>query len=94
MNGSYPPGKPCLRCLLRDMADAADLREILRELIGRIPEEDRTPPRLAEKRLEACTRCGHLNRGTCGLCGCYVEHRAERKKAACPDIPGRWPDQE
>ncbi len=83
-------GKPCVRCLLREMPDAAALAASLRELIALIPEEERAPAPLAEARLAACRACPHLRRGTCVLCGCYVEHRAERKGAACPDVPDRW----
>ena len=82
--------KPCLRCLLREMPGAEALREILRELIGQIPEEERTPAAEVQKRLAVCRECEHLHQGTCELCGCYVEHRAERKKADCPDRPDRW----
>ena len=83
-------GKPCLRCLLRDLPGEEALKETLRELIGQIPEDERSAPETVEERLAACRACGHLRQGTCGLCGCYVEHRAERKKSTCPDVPGRW----
>lgn len=82
--------KPCLRCLLSEMPDQARLAESLRELIELIPEEDRTPEPLRIRRLEACRRCSFLNAGTCALCGCYVEHRASRRGAGCPDVPDRW----
>ena len=82
--------KPCLRCLLSEMPEAEALKASLRELIDLIPEEERTSPGEAKARLEACKACPRLNRGTCTLCGCYVEHRAERKRAACPEIPPRW----
>ena len=82
--------KPCLRCLLSEMPDQARLAESLRELIELIPEEDRTPEPLRIRRLEACRRCSFLNAGTCTLCGCYVEHRASRRGAGCPDVPDRW----
>ena len=84
--------KPCLRCLLSEMPEAAALAANIRELIALIPEEDRTPPSEVRTRLEACSACSHLNRGTCGLCGCYVEHRAEKRRAMGPDTPSRWPE--
>ena len=31
-----------------------------------------------------------LHGGTCAMCGCYVEHRAERKGASCPETRARW----
>ena len=83
--------KPCLRCLLSEIPSAAALAASLRELIGLIPEEFRTPPEEVRRRLSVCRSCEHLNRGTCGLCGCFVEHRAEKKTAICPDTPSRWP---
>ena len=62
----------------------------LQELISQIPPEDRASEAQVRQRLEACRGCGHLRRGTCGLCGCYVEHRAEKKGASCPSLPSRW----
>ena len=83
-------GKPCLRCLLQDLPEGEALKAMLAELIGSIPPEDRAAPDAVRTRLDACRICSHLRQGTCGLCGCYVEHRAERRKASCPDIPARW----
>ena len=83
-----PLRKPCLRCLLREMPDQAQLSAVLRELIDGIPPEDRSPAALTESRLQICRDCPHLRQGTCGLCGCYVEHRAEKRKAVCP--AGFW----
>ena len=84
--------KPCLRCLLSEMPEAEALKASLRELIELIPETERTSPEKVRARLEACKTCSRLNRGTCALCGCYVEHRAERKRAICPETPPRWPE--
>ena len=84
--------KPCLRCLLSEMPEEAALARSLRELIELIPEDERAPADLARKRLDVCRGCSHLRRGTCGLCGCYVEHRAEKLRAVCPDVPDRWKD--
>lgn len=81
---------PCLKCLLRDLPGEEALRAVLAELIGRIPAEERTDPEILETRLAACRRCPHLHGGTCEMCGCYVEHRAERKGASCPETPARW----
>ena len=84
--------KPCLRCLLRDMPGEAALAQTLRELIDLIPPEERASGEQVEARLAACRSCPRLNRGTCGLCGCYVEHRAEKRRASCPDTHSRWPE--
>jgi len=91
-NSMLPGGgkKPCLRCLLQDMPEEAVLAQSLRELIALIPPEERAAEETVRKRLAACRACGHMGRGTCGLCGCYVEHRAEKKRADCPDLPSRW----
>ena len=72
------------------MPEEAALARSLRELIGLIPEEERAPADLARERLRICRGCSHLGRGTCGLCGCYVEHRAEKLRADCPAVPSRW----
>lgn len=83
--------KPCLRCLLQDMPEEAALARNLRELIGLIPPEDRADEETVRRRLAACRACAHMQRGTCGLCGCYVEHRAEKKGEDCPEMPSKWP---
>ncbi len=82
--------RPCIRCLLSDLPEGAALARSLRELIEMIPAGDRADRETVQKRLDACRECGFLNRGTCGLCGCYVEHRAEKRGACCPDTPPRW----
>ena len=82
--------KPCIRCLIRDLPYGDALSVSLRELIGLIPPEERAAPELVSRRLSACRGCDHLARGTCVLCGCYVEHRAEKRSAGCPAQPSRW----
>ena len=42
-------GKPCLRCLLRDLPGEEALKETLRELVGQIPEEERSAPETVEE---------------------------------------------
>ena len=81
--------RPC-RCLVGEMPDQAELARILRERIDTIPEEERTPEEEYTRRLEQCRACGDLNRGTCALCGCYVEIRAARQEQRCPAVPGKW----
>ena len=80
---------PC-RCLVREMPGEAELAEIIRERISTIPEEERTPEKEYAFRLSRCRDCGSLQRGTCALCGCYVEIRAARAAKECPDVPSRW----
>lgn len=81
--------RPC-RCLIGEMPDEAQLAEIIRERIETIPEEERTPAGEYALRLSACRECGHLQRGTCARCGCFVEIRAAKKSQRCPDVPARW----
>jgi len=42
------------------------------------------------ERVQECDACPHLERDhmRCGLCGCYVEHKAKWQTANCPD--SRW----
>ena len=82
--------KPCVRCLLEDMPSQAALAETVRELIDLIPEADRADRETVQSRLAACRECSFLGMGTCRLCGCYVEHRAAKKRAFCPAVPPRW----
>ena len=82
--------KPCLRCLLSEMPEEAVLARNLRELIALIPEADRASAETVEERLQTCRECDHLSRGTCRLCGCYVEHRAAKLRGACPAVPTKW----
>ena len=81
--------RPC-RCLIGEMTDEAELAEIIRERIELIPEEERTPEKEYAFRLSRCRECEHLQRGTCGQCGCYVEIRAARKWQSCPAVPACW----
>ena len=48
-----------------------------------------------KQRVRACGNCPHLKtkRMQCGLCGCFVEHKAKMKTAQCPDTPQRWAPQ-
>ena len=42
------------------------------------------------ERVQECDACPHLERDNmrCGMCGCYVEHKAKWQTANCPD--NRW----
>ena len=82
--------KPCRRCLLADMPDEAALAKNMQELIALLPEEKRADEPVRLHRLEQCKTCDHLNRGTCALCGCFVELRTAKKAMGCPAIPPRW----
>ena len=86
------PGANCRQCLLREMTDRANARlaEDLEAWIASIPLQQRAEPAETERRLVLCRRCPHLDRGTCQLCGCYVEYRASFTLQDCPDLPSRW----
>lgn len=81
--------KPCLRCLLAE-AGEADLSRVIAERISVIPPENRADDALYSKRLGLCKACEHLNSGTCGKCGCYVELRAARADSHCPHEKRFW----
>ncbi len=85
------PRRPCVRCLVRDLPEGEALSAILRERVEALPPEARVSLAWREARLGACRACPHLNRGTCALCGCYVEVRAAKRGLDCPDVPARWP---
>lgn len=78
--------KVCKRCLLREMAEADQV--MIEKYRAAIKGEDRVPEELYEKRLATCKECEHLNEGTCGACGCYVELRALAEVSHCPY--SRW----
>jgi hypothetical protein len=44
------------------------------------------------ERLDACNSCPNLleEKKRCGLCGCFLEHKAKWERATCPDTPSRW----
>ena len=84
------PGSPCIRCLIADLPDEAQLAELIRQRIELLPPEERTTEEERQERLGRCRRCEHLNHGTCVLCGCYVEIRTARRRMGCPDVPERW----
>lgn len=81
--------KPC-RCLAAEMPGGEELAALIRERIGEIPEEERAGEEIRQQRLDRCRACDALGNGTCGLCGCYIEIRAARKRQHCPKVPAEW----
>lgn len=79
--------QPC-RCLLADFWP--DMHASISDYIALLPEEQRTPPDAYEARLTVCRACDALRDGTCGLCGCYVEARAAKRRMKCPHVPPLW----
>ena len=88
MRDEAPPRRPCVRCLTADLPEGEALSAILRERVSQLPEEERVPDTVYRARLDICLSCERLNRGTCALCGCYVEVRAARRGKDCPEH--RW----
>ena len=80
---------PCKRCLLAQI-DPQGIAETVRRRIALLPEEEKAAPAEYARRLAACTACGMLTDGLCGVCGCYVELRAARAAQHCPDPESRW----
>ena len=81
--------RPC-RCLAADILGGEALAALIRERVEEIPEEEKTSEAEYARRLEQCRGCRALNRGTCALCGCYVEIRAAKGRMICPDVPNKW----
>lgn len=80
----------CRRCLLSQVPDMQTLSDMIRERIRLMPEEERAAEEMQKERLDVCLACDHLNAGTCGLCGCYVELRAAKERMHCPCVPEKW----
>ena len=76
----------CRRCLISEAPGGEALREILRERLAQIPEEEKVSGEEYAARLARCRQCGELREGTCAQCGCYVELRLARKNKQCPLI--------
>jgi len=80
--------KPCIRCLLSESGD--ELYRTVREYISALPDEVKADGRVYVERLKICGGCDKLMRGTCVLCGCYVEARAAKSAQHCPAVPNKW----
>lgn len=76
----------CKKCLLREMAEAD--QKMIEKYKAAIKAADKIDTAGYETRLAVCKECEHLNAGTCGACGCYVELRAAAKISRCPY--GKW----
>ena len=73
----------CIRCLLQDYDEEAYLSKLLR-VIRLMKPSERAKEEVTKKRLQTCTQCSYLDRGTCLACGCYVELRASVRDGRCP----------
>ena len=84
------PERVCRRCLLRDDPSQQDMYRTVSEYVASMPSNQRADACAVKARLEACAKCERLQSGICRLCGCYVEARAAKRRAGCPDLPARW----
>lgn len=82
--------KPCKKCLLSQMPEEGELQKLIEERIALLPEDEKADEAAREERLSVCRQCDKLSSGTCGLCGCYVELRAAKKRMICPCVPAKW----
>ena len=76
--------KICRRCLL-DELDEDEYFRSLKEYIASYPEDKRCTDEEYGRRLAVCRECERLTNGMCAVCGCYVELRALKIKADCPE---------
>ena len=74
----------CKLCLIRDMAEKADIYEYVKKTRSMLPDSEKASDELYEERLNVCMVCESLLAGTCHKCGCYVEIRAASKSSECP----------
>ena len=74
----------CKICLIRDMAEKADVYEYVKKTRAMLSEADSASDELYEQRLDVCRGCDSLLAGTCQKCGCYVEIRAAARASKCP----------
>ena len=81
--------KPCRKCLLSEMDEAAFF-ETVQQYVDAIPPEQKTPEPEYRSRLEKCKQCSHLTNGMCVLCGCYVEVRAAKVVQHCVKSKKDW----
>ena len=74
----------CKLCLIRDMAEKADIYEYVKKTRAMLPDAEKASDELYEERLNVCMACESLLAGTCHKCGCYVEIRAASRASECP----------
>ncbi len=79
----------CKKCLIRDIDEGA-LFQSIKEYIDSLDKIIKTPDEEYEQRLRECKACDRLVKGTCTVCGCYVEMRAAAKKNSCPAVHPKW----
>lgn len=75
----------CKRCFLGETDETALYKSVL-EYINSLSEDIKCSESEYASRLAFCKNCGYLDRGVCGLCGCFAEVRAVKRNLNCPDI--------
>ena len=81
--------KICKKCLLSEI-DESEVFLQIKKLIDIMPDAEKCSADEYKRRLGICKECGLLNEGTCRACGCYVELRAIKKDARCPQEKKMW----
>ena len=81
--------KICKKCLLSEI-DESEVFLQIKKLIDIMPDAEKCREDEYKRRLGICKECVLLNEGTCGACGCYVELRAIKKDARCPQEKKMW----
>lgn len=79
----------CRKCLLAEM-NLQEVYQSVREYVEALPPDKKADEAEYARRLEICKGCENLADGMCVKCGCYVEARAAKKNADCPDEMDKW----
>ena len=79
----------CRKCLLAEM-DLQEVYQSVREYVESLPPDKKADDKEYARRLEICKGCENLADGMCVKCGCYVEARAAKINADCPDEKDKW----
>ncbi len=74
----------CPKCLEIPVGER-ELAEVLDRYLEEMDPEVRVPPAVYEARLSVCADCPRRVGYTCLACGCYVQARAAKRAAACPE---------
>ena len=81
--------KPCPKCLTNELTNN-EYFKTLYNYIESLDPEIKTAANEYNRRLELCNNCPKLTNGMCTICGCFVEARAAKKTARCPNIEKAW----
>ncbi len=79
----------CRKCLLAE-TDMQEVYRSVREYVETLPPDKKADTAEYARRLEICKGCESLADGMCVKCGCYVEARAAKRNAVCPNERDKW----